>query len=874
MSTEERRLAAIVFTDICGFTELMGRDETKAMALLEQQRTLLRPIINNFNGEWLKEIGDGVLISFPSAVKAVTCALEIQRILAHNADLTLRIGIHIGDVIKKDSDVFGDGVNIASRLEPLAEPGGICVSERVHEDIKNKPDISTSFQEEQLLKGVDKPIKVYSIFTQMGSAPISEETLTTKPVTKESKSKLPMLAAGLAIGLLVTVFSLRESNSSMNGPKNNSLAVFNFENLSVQNDDDRTGQILQELIITDLSGINDLKIFSSQRLFDIQKQMGTMETRFIEPSMALDIAREAGASSMMTGNIIKVDKTIVLTSRLLDVNDGSVIMSRKVEGSDIYGMVDQLADFVIEDLNLGIIETVDLAVSEKTSPNMTAYTHYVNGNDYLNRGLFNKAVMELQVAVAMDSTFKKALYKLAIAQWWAEGTDVASSDSKTIATLDTYLVLPNIMENEIKVAKGVKNIISNRYMDALETFEYLAELHPDNKEYQYLLGECYFHGTENPLKALSAFEDALSLDPEFDLANIHIIDLYMLEKRYDKSIAMLERELEENPESIRSLGNLGMIKALQGKSEEGIEIAHKVLSIDPNNLDAKFWKIRMLYELGKFNEAEPLVNKLREEYQDRFDVFMLRNGFYFLQGRFSEIRQRLLDGINEISKDKLNRMDSIKIQTYARSILLSNCLSKDKKHLREDIKLFSDINDPNIGVFTDFLYIMAWSYLIIDDSESFKKFQKRTKELIIENDLTNTWQNEYLTAFEFDAAFSNQKWDQTILEYRKFRNNNTGQLFREFLISKKCEAEFHLKKYNHALITAKKMVSPDQDYRTFSNNRPFGYYWLGRIYEKQGKIQNSITTYESLLDLWKNGDERIPELIDTKKRLEKLKNTS
>ena len=192
MSTEERKLAAIVFTDICGFTELMGSDETKAMALLDQQRALLKPIISNFNGEWLKEIGDGVLISFPSAVKAVTCSLEIQRILAHNSDLTLRIGIHIGEVIKKGGDVFGEGVNIASRLEPLAEPGGICVSERVHEDIKNKPEISTAFQEEQLLKGVDKPIKVYSIFTQMGTAPSPE---TDKPVSKPPKSKMPYIAA-------------------------------------------------------------------------------------------------------------------------------------------------------------------------------------------------------------------------------------------------------------------------------------------------------------------------------------------------------------------------------------------------------------------------------------------------------------------------------------------------------------------------------------------------------------------------------------------------------------------------------------------------------------------------------------------------------
>ncbi len=184
MSTEERRLAAIVFTDICGFTELMSRDETKAMALLEQQRALLKPIISNFNGEWLKEIGDGVLIAFPSPVKAVTCSLEIQRILAHNSELTIRIGIHIGDVIQKDGDVFGDAVNIASRLEPLAEPGGICVSERVHEDIENKPDISTSFQEEQLLKGVEKPIKVYSIFTQMGTAPERADATVHQPTAR------------------------------------------------------------------------------------------------------------------------------------------------------------------------------------------------------------------------------------------------------------------------------------------------------------------------------------------------------------------------------------------------------------------------------------------------------------------------------------------------------------------------------------------------------------------------------------------------------------------------------------------------------------------------------------------------------------------
>ncbi|HIB31922.1 MAG TPA: adenylate/guanylate cyclase domain-containing protein, partial [Candidatus Marinimicrobia bacterium] len=219
MSQPIRKLAAIVFTDIVGFTELMGRDEAKAMALLKQQRTLLRPIVENFNGEWLKEIGDGILMSFSSAVEAVTCALEVQRILAHNSELTLRIGIHIGDVIKQDGDVFGDGVNIAFRLEPLAEPGGICVSERVHEDIKNKPDISTAFQEEQLLKGVDKPINVYSIFTQMGSVPSPEQSKSQPEIQKTSKSRLPILIAGLIIGLMITVFAVRQTGET--GPTRN-----------------------------------------------------------------------------------------------------------------------------------------------------------------------------------------------------------------------------------------------------------------------------------------------------------------------------------------------------------------------------------------------------------------------------------------------------------------------------------------------------------------------------------------------------------------------------------------------------------------------------------------------------------------------------
>ncbi|MEE9464169.1 MAG: adenylate/guanylate cyclase domain-containing protein [Candidatus Neomarinimicrobiota bacterium] len=117
-----RKLAAIMFTDIVGYTALMGEDEAKALQLLQKNRGLLKPIIEQFHGEWLKEIGDGTLSSFNSAVEAVNCALAIQHVLKDDPDLKLRIGIHVGDVVFEEGDVFGDGVNIASRIEPLAVP--------------------------------------------------------------------------------------------------------------------------------------------------------------------------------------------------------------------------------------------------------------------------------------------------------------------------------------------------------------------------------------------------------------------------------------------------------------------------------------------------------------------------------------------------------------------------------------------------------------------------------------------------------------------------------------------------------------------------------------------------------------------------------
>jgi adenylate cyclase len=166
----ERRLAAIMFTDLVGFTKLTQRDEAAALRLLEEHRALLRPLFAARGGREVKTLGDGFLVEFPSAVESVRCAVEIQSAVARrnaahppNGRFRLRIGIHIGDVVREGDDLVGDGVNLASRIEPLATPGGICITGPVWDQVRNKVDVTIERLPMVNLKNVSTPVDVYRV---------------------------------------------------------------------------------------------------------------------------------------------------------------------------------------------------------------------------------------------------------------------------------------------------------------------------------------------------------------------------------------------------------------------------------------------------------------------------------------------------------------------------------------------------------------------------------------------------------------------------------------------------------------------------------------------------------------------------------------
>ena len=159
----KKKLKAIVFTDMADFTTISAQDENKALDLIQKQNDIIKPIVEKHNGEWLKELGDGLLLSFDSSLEAVRCSIEIQEILKDVDDLNIRIGIHQGDIFVKDGDVFGEDVNIASRVEGFAPIGGISISDKVHKDISGISDIKTSFIGHRKLKGVEQETKLRCI---------------------------------------------------------------------------------------------------------------------------------------------------------------------------------------------------------------------------------------------------------------------------------------------------------------------------------------------------------------------------------------------------------------------------------------------------------------------------------------------------------------------------------------------------------------------------------------------------------------------------------------------------------------------------------------------------------------------------------------
>lgn len=377
-SPEIRKLAAIMFTDMVGYSSLAQKNEALALELLEEHRRIVREILPAFEGAEIKTMGDAFLVDFASAVKAVQCAIEIQKKLADRNSkeapertINIRIGIHVGDVVRNAQDVFGDGVNIAARIEPLAEPGGICISEDVARQIHNKIDHSMVRIGRGELKNINLPVVIYKLV--VGSARGSFEDIPSVLSQRLTPYVLPAAVALLVLLLgASTIWWAIAKAGSRKVPDYASVAVLPFANMSSEKDNETLCDGLTEEIIGSLARVKGLRVPARSAVFAYK---GKNE----DPSR---IGRDLKVRLLLEGSVRKSGNQLRIAVQLINVADGYQVWSQTYDrpSTEAFAIQTEIAQQVIHSTQdqFGIIEdtggltALQATITRHTKPNHKA----------------------------------------------------------------------------------------------------------------------------------------------------------------------------------------------------------------------------------------------------------------------------------------------------------------------------------------------------------------------------------------------------------------------------------------------------------------------------------------------------------------------
>ncbi len=576
----ERRLAAIMAADVVGYSRLMGEDEEGTLAALKAiRRELADPKIAEHRGRIVKTTGDGLLVEFASVVDAVRCAVEIQRGMAErNADvpaqrrIEIRVGINLGDIIIEDGDIFGDGVNVAARLEVLAEPGGICVSRVVRDQVRDKLDFAFEDLGEQQVKNIARPIRVFRVGVP---ASHQESPLPTPP---------PQAGEGSAHGARVG------AEPALSLPDKPSLAVLPFQNMSGDPEQEYFADGIVEDITTAIARLPWLFVIARNSSFTYKGK--TVDVK--------QVGRELGVRYVLEGSVRKAGNRVRITGQLIDTTTGAHIWADRFDGAldDIFELQDQVASSVagaIEPrLRLAEIERA----TRKPTDSLDAYDLYLRAvaqfHKFTEEGM-REAVALAKNALAIDPAYAPAAAMIGWCrllqrlQGWGAVSEAEIAEAVLLArqAIEAGRDDPDVLW----MAGYTIGQLGGEHSTALAAIDRALVLNPNSALAWSARG--WFLGMQNqPGPAIEALQQAMRLSPLDPLAFEFTGGLavaHMAAGRYEEAIAWADRSLQALPRYIPVMRVKLVCLAHLGRTEEARDWLKRVLAVHPG-LTVAAWK--------------------------------------------------------------------------------------------------------------------------------------------------------------------------------------------------------------------------------------------------------------------------------------------
>jgi adenylate cyclase len=619
MTTQDvkRKLTAILSADVKGYSRLMGADEEGTLHTLTAFREIMAKLIEQYHGRVVNAPGDALLAEFESVVDAVKSAVEIQRDLAkRNAELPTdrrmeyRIGINLGDVMVDGESIYGDGVNIAARLEGIADAGGICISGTVYDHVKNKLPLGYEYRGEQNVKNISGPVRVYRVLMEPEAV---GKVIGEKKVKPRKWQKTALVVVGVLIVVVAAIAVWRlylhptrppvevasKEKMAFPLPDKPSIAVLPFMNMSGDSELGHFSDGITEEIITALSKTPKLFVIARQSTFAYKGK----------PAKIKQVAEELGVRYVLEGSVRKATDRLRITAQLIDALTGHHLWAERYdrEPKDIFVLQDEITLKILNSLHVKLTGGEQDRVYGKGTNNLEAYIKVLQGRDYfwrLNRESNILAKKLFEEAIALDPKYPAPYWLLGMTHvmdaWFDWGQSKEDSLSRAIELAQKTISL-NDLDSNAHGLLGAAYRMKGDHGKAIAEGKRAVELDPNSADAYVWLGIALNYAGRSE-EAVHLFERAIRLNPfAHTWYFLHLGNAYQFLGRYDEAIAVYQKALRLSPNNLFAHLNLTTTYSQLGRDKEASAHAKEILRISPD------------FSLDRFAEKLPYKNQAEKE---------------------------------------------------------------------------------------------------------------------------------------------------------------------------------------------------------------------------------------------------------------------